>query len=234
MSDGSPVVEPDDPRLQVAEAALETLESVFTHKNLQRQDIPHGDCAQACRDGASALQEARYTYTAPDALRGLDAFQGLLSVPGTLRENLGGDGWWETVDGTARGVADVRWGLGVLEGLPDRLDLPRTGPEVGVDARVGSVVTARDHPSADLQLLRVAAGRGLDVVTNDLSVEADDRVGLALLPPSEVGGSLSEAMLLGVPGEGVLVGVEETSQGRPDVPDEAWAETRNALEQLLT
>lgn len=234
MSAGTDVVEPDDPRLQVAEAALETMGEVFEHKHLQRQDIPHGTCARACQEGTSALQEARYTYASPQALRELEAFRRLVGVAGSLREALGGEAWHEDVPGTALGTARVRWGLDVLEGLPHRLDLASTGPEAGVDARVGRVVTARDHPEADLQLLRVVAGRGLDVVTNDPSVEADDRVGLALLPPSEVGGTVSEAMLLGVPGEGVLVDVDETGEGRPDVPDEAWSETRNALERLLS
>jgi predicted RNA-binding protein with EMAP domain len=227
------VIEPDDPRLRVAEAALETTASVFEHRHLQRQDIAHGECLQRCQDGLSSLQEARYTYAAPDDLRALDAFQRVVDVAAELRKALGGEAWHESVPGTEQGIARVRWGTNVLATLPERLDLPGTGLEVGIDARVGSVVTARDHPEADLQLLRVAAGRGFDVVTNDLAVAADDRVGLALLPPSEVGGRLSEAMLLGVPGEGVLAGVEAGDDGRPDVPDEAWSETRNALDRSL-
>lgn len=234
MSDGSDAIEPDDPRLRVAEAALDRMAKVFEHKLVQRQALPHARCQDACEKGLSALRSLKYSYATPDALREMSQFETLTGLADTLLDQLGGEDWHEDVEETALGIARVRWGVAVLQGLPDRLTLPETGLEAGVDARVGGVVTARQHPHADdLRVLRVAAGRGFDVVTNDETVDADDRVGLALLPPTEIAGTVSEGMLLGLPGGGVLTGVTEGDRGRPDVPDDAWAETRNVLDEFL-
>lgn len=92
--------------------------------------------------------------------------------------------------------------LRILEGLEPRMDL--RDPLCMIDAFYGEVMTASKLVPGKLQLCLVDAGPGngyydgksLKVVTNDLSVKAGRVIPVAMLPPREVGGVISEGMFI--------------------------------------
>lgn len=221
----------EDPRFAVLERALLDLKGIFERGRLKAQ-FPREQAVERAERAHAALMELKWTHAEPEALREMDAFARLLGAADAVEELLGGRDFPDRIAEQAVWVARTRWALSQVRSFGDRLELPGDGWETAVEAAVGRVVSTSDHPEADqLLVTRVAAGRSLRVVTNDTSVEKDDRVGVALLPPVELRGVVSEGMFLGGGGgAGVLRDVEEDAEtGRPDVPEEAWAETRGLL-----
>lgn len=221
----------NDPRLAVAERALEDLDERIQHGHIQAQYDQKGARAAIDR-GLNALKQLKYTYAEPDQLVAMEAFDELLAAVDDVEAALGGEGFYDEIEEDALAVARARWTIDTIRSLEERIHLEGQELETAVEVRPGRILSTREHPEADLVLTRVAAGRSLPVVTNDLSVADDDQVGVALLPPTEIHGALSEAMFLGA-SDGVLTGVEEGAGGRPDVPDEAYNETRNMLDSFL-
>jgi predicted RNA-binding protein with EMAP domain len=223
----------EDPRLLVAEKALEDLAQRVNHGHIKTQ-YDQKAVQEACQTGLNALQALKYSYAEPDDLVEMPQFDELMGVADEVEALLGGEDFHSEIDEEPIAVARARWTVDTIRTLPDRIHLEGQNRETAVDARVGTVLSVREHPNADdLNVTSVAAGRALPVVTNDLDVAADDEVGVALLPPSELRGVISEAMFLG-DDSGVLADVSEDGHGRPDVPDEAWHETRNAVSQFLS
>ena len=71
------------------------------------------------------------------------------------------------------------------------------------------------------------------MITNDLTVKEGNRVAVALLPPANFRGIISEGMFLGA-GEGVLKDVKGEIGGLPKgIPLDALKETRNLVEAFL-
>lgn len=221
----------NDPRLALAEQALSDLHERIQQGHIKAQFDQKG-ALSAIETGQGALKELKYTYAEPDQLVAMDGFDQLVEAVDELEAALGGEGFHEEIEEDPLAVARARWTIDNLRSLEERLFLDGTELETAVEARVGRVLSTREHPEGDLILTRVAAGRSLPVVTNDLSVADDEGVGVALLPPTQIHGVLSEGMFLGAD-EGVLTGVEEGDQGRPDVPGKAYAETRNMLDGFL-
>lgn len=219
----------NDPRFAVLERALLDLKGIFERGHLKAQ-FDRDEAAKAAERAHGALMGLKYANADPETLRGMEPFGRIETAADAIEELLGGPDFADRIADDAVWVARTRWALDQVRSFGERLDLPGAGWETAVEAVAGRVVSASAHPEADgLQVTRVAAGRSLRVVTNDASVDADDAVGVALLPPVELGGVVSEGMFLGVKGEGVLRDVEAGEDGRPDVPDEAWTETRGLL-----
>lgn len=93
--------------------------------------------------------------------------------------------------------------LKILEGVEGRMDIK--DPLCMIDVFYGEVITASKLVPSKLQLCLVDAGsdgsgyyrgRSLKVVTNDLSIKAGQVIPVALLPPREVGGVVSEGMFI--------------------------------------
>ncbi len=93
--------------------------------------------------------------------------------------------------------------LRILEGVEDRMDLK--DPLCMIDVFYGEVITASKLIPGKLQLCLVDAGttgsgyyggHSLRVVTNDLSIKAGQVIPVAMLPPREVGGVISEGMFI--------------------------------------
>jgi predicted RNA-binding protein with EMAP domain len=221
----------NDPRLRVVEQALVDVEERIRHGHIKAQYDRDGAQA-AIEAGSSALQELKYTYAEPDQLVSMEAFDRLETSADELEAAMGGDSFHEEIEEDALAVARLRWTIDQIRSLADRLSLDSDELETAVEVRPGRVISVREHPDGDIWMTRVAAGRSLPVVTNDGSVDDDDQVGVALLPPTEIHGAVSEGMFLG-DADGVLTGVEEGAEGRPDVPAGAYAETRNTLDGFL-
>lgn len=222
----------EDPRFALVEQALEGLGTSITHGHI-KANFPQDEAADAVERGLGAVKALKYSYAEPKQIVSMAEFEELVKAAEIVETLLGGEGFEEEIDEKPLAVAQARWTVDTVRTLEDRLFLDGDGLEVAVEARAGRVVSASPHPNADdLQVTGVAADGGLTVVTNDLDVDADDRVGIALLEPTDLRGVVSTGMFLGGP-EGVLTDVEPDAHGRPDVPDEAWHETRNQLSAYL-
>ena len=125
--------------------------------------------------------------------------------------------------------------MDTIIGLKDRLALgPINDPIIGVDIRVGEVMSVTKHPRNDkLLICNVNLGkRAITVLTNDLTVKDDNKVGVSLLPPQSFSDIVSEGMFLGI--DGVIVKDVEGELGQmPKIPLEALNETRNLVENYL-
>lgn len=222
----------NDPRFLVAEKALEELQGSVLHGRI-KAPLRRDRAEPALHRALAALRALRYCYAEPAAIGAMPQSQELLHAVGEVEAALGGPGFEERIKEDALAVARAGWAVGNVRSLAARLAIPGQGLETAVDLAAGRVLTAAKHPRADsLLVTRVAAGRGLTVVTNDLGVKPDDRVGLALLPPADLRGVVSQGMFLGA-GKGVLKGVEAGPDGRPRVPDAALAETRSMVAQYV-
>lgn len=223
----------NDPRLLVVERGLEDLKASLTHGHIKAQ-FPRQKAAEACERGLGALRGIKYTYAEPEALVQMPLFRELVESIDISETLLGGPGFAKEITEQPLAVAQAEWIISIVRSLEERLLLPGSGLEVAVDVLPGRVVTVRDHPEAEgLKVTGVAAGASLQVVTNDATISADDRVGVALLPPADLRGVVSRGMFLGA-GDGVLTDVRPGPDGRPEVPPGAYAETRNMLSQYLT
>jgi len=191
------------------------------------------------------IQAMRYSYVEPKELIETPQMKALKEKALGIIEALGGDDWHHKflslADKSEREkveeqVAKVRFFLNTILGLDRRLALGKINdPVIAVDIVVGEVMSVGKHPNADrLLVTNVNIGdRAITVVTNDLMVKEGNRVAVALLPPANFRGIVSEGMFLGA-GEGVLKDVKGEIGGLPKgVPLEAFNETRNLVEAFL-
>ena len=145
----------------------------------------------------------KYSYLDYRSLKPM--LEELKSLLAELLKLLGGKEWVKLSKN--RGVdeeriAKIRFCLNIIYNLDSRLRLP-DDLAYAVDIRLGRVESVWKHPNADnLKVCNVNVGRLITVVTNDLTVKEGDRIGVALLPPANLRGIVSEGMFIGS-GEGV-------------------------------
>ncbi len=99
-------------------------------------------------------------------------------------------------------VAEIKYSLLILLGLRGRLALGEENlPEYGVDVVGVEVVTVSKHPGADrLWVLKVGTEKfSLTTVTNLSSVRKGEVRAVAILPPTNLYGVISEAMIVSDP-----------------------------------
>ncbi|WP_297420324.1 tRNA-binding protein [Thermococcus sp.] len=191
------------------------------------------------------IQAVRYTYVDPKELIDTPQMKALKEKARGIIEALGGEDWNHTFLSLAdknerekveEAIAKVHFFLNTILGLEGRLALGKINdPVIAVDIKVGEVMSVAKHPNADrLLVTNVNIGdRAITVVTNDLTMKEGNRVAVALLPPANFRGIVSEGMFLGA-GEGVLKDVKGEIGGLPKgVPLEAFNETRNFVEAFL-
>ncbi|WP_297071496.1 tRNA-binding protein [Thermococcus sp.] len=191
------------------------------------------------------IQAMRYTYVDPKELVEAPQMETLKEKAKGIIEALGGDEWHHTflnlADKSERekveeAIAKVRFFLNTILNLDRRLTLGKINdPVIAVDIKVGEVMSVGKHPNADrLLVTNINIGdRAVTVVTNDLTVKEGSHVAVALLPPANFRGIVSEGMFLGA-GEGVLKDVKGEIGGLPKgIPLEAFNETRNLVEAFL-
>ncbi|AIF68868.1 tRNA-binding protein [Palaeococcus pacificus DY20341] len=191
------------------------------------------------------LQALRYSYLEPSALVEAPQMKALKEKAQGIIEALGGEDWYHRFldladrnerENVEEAIAKIRFFLNTILNLDKRLALGKINdPIIGIDIKVGEVMSVGKHPNADkLLVCNVNIGeRAITVVTNDLSVKDNDRVAVALLPPANFRGITSEGMFLGA-GEGVLKDVKGEVGGLPKgIPLEALNEARNLVEAFL-
>lgn len=233
-----------DYRLLVAEKAVELFLKTVEHAKFKGKWNKKG-AIQLAKEMIPEIQAMRYSYVEPKELIETPQMNALKEKAEGIIEALGGEDWHHRFISLAdknerekveEAVAKVRFFLNTILGLDKRLALGKINdPVIAVDIKVGEVMSVGKHPNADrLLVTNVNIGdRAVTVVTNDLNVKEGNRVAVALLPPANFRGIVSEGMFLGA-GEGVLKDVKGEIGGLPKgVPLEAFNETRNLVEAFL-
>jgi hypothetical protein len=193
----------------------------------------------------SDFQSLTYSYLEGDELVNSPDVATLNEKALNIIECLGGSDWnkkflsnapKEDREKTQENIAKVRFFLDTIIGLKDRLALGAINdPIMGVDIKVGEVMSVTGHPkNENLMLCNVNLGkRAITVVTNDMNVKDDNKVGVSLLPPQSFSDIVSEGMFLGMNGS-ILKDVEGELGAMPKgIPMESLNETRNLVENYL-
>ena len=186
-----------------------------------------------------------YSYLEGDELINSPDVKSLRLKAEKIIEYLGGKDWnkkflsnapKEDKLKTQENIAKVRFFLDTIIGLKDRLALGAINdPIMGVDIKVGEVMSVTAHPKNDkLMLCNVnISKRAITVVTNDLDVKDNHNVGVSLLPPQSFSDIVSEGMFLGMNGS-ILKDVDgEVGEMPKGIPMESLNETRNLVENYL-
>ncbi|WP_297981268.1 tRNA-binding protein [uncultured Methanobrevibacter sp.] len=191
------------------------------------------------------LQSLLYCYLEGDALANCEDVEKLEDKANQIIECLGGDDWnhkfmkgapKDEREKTEENIAKVRFFLDTILGLRARFKFgPINDPIIGIDIRVGEVMSVSKHPNADaLMICNVNLGyRALKIVTNDLDVKEGNHVGVSLLPPASFMEVVSEGMFLGMNGS-ILKDVQGDLGNMPNgIPMESLNETKNMIETFL-
>lgn len=233
-----------DYRLRVAQKATEQFIRVVEGSNL-RGSWNKKQVRLIAKNMNPDIQTMYYSYISPQELAKTPQMENLLKSVDEIIENLGGEDYSkkflaelkrEEREKLELPLAKMKFFFNTIRGLPDRLKLGEINdPVIGVDIKVGELVSVSKHPNTDtLMVCNVNLGKhAITVITNDLSVKDNDKVGVALLPPSAFMGISSEGMFLGA-GEGILKDVEGELGSLPQHIDvAAFNETRNLVDQFL-
>ncbi|RAP47149.1 MAG: tRNA-binding protein [Methanosphaera sp. rholeuAM74] len=233
-----------DYRLKVAQKSVEEFIKVVEGSNL-RGSWNKKQVRLLAKNMIPEIQTMYYSYLSPQELAKTEYVDNLLNSADEIIENLGGEDYASKFQSELNRqerekldlpISKMKFFFSTIRGLPDRLMLGEVDdPVIGVDIQVGELVSVSKHPRTDnLMVCNVNLGsRAITVITNDLSVKDNDRVGVALLPPSEFMGISSEGMFLGA-GEGILKDVEGELGSLPQHIDiNAFNETRNLVDQFI-
>ncbi|MGB9979716.1 tRNA-binding protein [Methanobacterium sp.] len=233
----------NDYRLLICEKAVDLFLRTIEGANLKGRWNKR-NVRQIARDMIPEIQSMYYSYVEPADLAKMPQIESLKEKARKIIENLGGEKWYshfldmvnkEEKSKLEEAIAKIRFFLDIILNVDKRLALgPIDDPIVAIDIKVGEIVSAGEHPSADsLLVCNVNIKRVITVVTNDLEVKESNKVAVAMLPPTSFMGITSEGMFLGA-GEGVLKNVEGELGGMPKgIPLEALNEARNFVESFL-
>ncbi|OED30457.1 tRNA-binding protein [Methanosphaera sp. WGK6] len=233
-----------DYRLKVAEKAIEQFIRVVEGSNL-RGSWNKKQVRLLAKNMNPDIQTLYYSYISPEEITKTPQMDNLLKAVDEIIENLGGEDYSKKFlselnrderEKLELPLSKMKFFFNTIRGLPNRLMLGEIDdPVIGVDIQVGELVSVSKHPQTDtLMICNVNLGkRAITVVTNDLSVKDNDRIAVALLPPSAFMGTSSEGMFLGA-GEGILKDVEGELGSLPQHIDvTALNETRNLVDQYI-
>lgn len=233
-----------DYRLKVAEKSIEDFIRVVEGSNL-RGSWNKKQARLLAKNMNPDIQTLYYSYVSPQELAETPQMENLLKSVDEIIENIGGEDYAKKFQSELNRqerekldlpLAKMKFFFNTIRGLPDRLKLGEIDdPVIGVDIQVGQLVSVSKHQKTDnLMVCNVNLGkRAITVITNDLTVKDNDKVGVALLPPSEFMGVASEGMFLGA-GEGILKDVEGELGSLPQHIDvNAFNETRNLVDAYI-
>ena len=176
----------------------------------------------------SDFQSLTYSYLEGDELVNSPDVAALKEKALKIIEYLGGDDWNKKFLSNAPKEDRQKTQENIALG-------PINDPIMGVDIKVGEVMSVTSHPNNDkLMLCNVNLGkRAITVVTNDMNVKDNNKVGVSLLPPQSFSDIVSEGMFLGMDGS-ILKDVDgELGQMPKGIPMESLNETRNLVENYL-
>jgi uncharacterized protein len=233
-----------DYRLLVAEKSVELFLRTMEGANLKGK-WNKKLALQAAKKMIPEIQTLYYSYLSPDDLAETPQLISLLDSYGKVIVALGGDNWQrqflergsrEEKEKIEDVLSKIKFFLNIIIGLKTRFKMGEIkDPIIGIDIKKGEILSVFSHPRADgLMISNVnLRERVITVVTNDLQVRKGDQVAVALLPPENFMGTISEGMFLGAAG-GVLKDVDgDLGQLPRGIPLESLNETRNLIESFL-
>ncbi|MFW9914158.1 MAG: hypothetical protein ACFFGZ_00985 [Candidatus Thorarchaeota archaeon] len=186
-----------DPRLLLAERAIDTLQENFRQKIPIRIEISKPDLQKVLSGAKSAIMTVKYSYQAPPDLAKDENVLKLVTLGQQLLEQISRAKTPETPTNLA--LSRIEWALRLLAKLADNLKANISTLGGAVDLKVARIqnVSPIQKSKGRLIVSRVHDGeRVLSVVTNLIHVKAGMTLAIALVPPSEVGGVISEAMFV--------------------------------------
>lgn len=181
-----------DPRIVMAEKCSRELKNILLNSKGVGKEPPK--IAEEIEKKIIAL---KYSYLDLESMKPM--LEEIKSEMVKLLELLGGKEWTKKVK--TRGmdeekIARIKFCMNIIYNLDSRLKLP-PDPAYAVDIRLGKVESVWKHPNADnLKVCNVNVGRIITVVTNEQSVKEGDKIPVALLPPVELRGVVSEGMFI--------------------------------------
>lgn len=144
-----------------------------------------------------SLLKIKYSYLPVDLILESEELKMIVEGARRLKEELLPQTVPRLEAGKALALAEIKYALLILLGLPNRIKLgEQNHPEYAVDI-VGVEVTrvARLEGSERLKVTRASAGRAVfTIVTNIQDLRVGEVRAAALLPPAEFMGVVSEAM----------------------------------------
>lgn len=194
----------------------------------------------------SDFQTLNYSYLDHENLANTPEIANLKEKGELVVRYLGGEDWAhqfmsqtpkEEKEKAEEAIAKARFFIDTILGIKNRILFgPINDPIVAIDIKVGEIMSANKHSqNNDLMICNVNLGkRAIKVVTNDSTVKKGNNVAIAMLPPENFSGIVSEGMFLGV-GEGILKDVEGELGSMPKaIPLEALNESRSLIESYLS
>ncbi|WP_457614198.1 hypothetical protein [Methanopyrus sp.] len=174
-------VEPEDPRIRLLLAYVNRVKDRAAsggYSGVNRRRL-----TEVLESLESTLQELRYSYLPPESVS--ERLKGLLS---------------DLKDVVDTEEPELRWLVEYLEYADEIFGREVKDEADAVLCVVGEVGSVREHPNADnLYITVVNTGRfgKRTVVTNITDVEEGNSMAVALLPPREFSGVVSEGMFCG-------------------------------------
>jgi len=207
----------NDPRILMAERCVKDMEKYLGNlREIKKMGI--------IKDLEARVMELKYSYGELEDIR--EFLESIRNFCVKIVDTLGGDGWIKKLRNmkfSELALAHIKFCLNILYNLESRLRLPPNA-EYAVDIRVGEIESVMKHPKAEkLRICNVNVGKVITVVTNIESVKEREKLAVALLPPVEFFGVVSEGMFLshalkeGKPGELPKLSDEERNNARKEV-----------------
>ena len=182
------------PPIIIAELALRLLKKTFAMKLGFRPSLSKVDIETTLRSIESALMVLKYSYLPVNELikheELTNVYNGGLELSEALKPAT------STPSTNQLLLANLKWGISIFLFLERRIKTADSNLGSGVDLKV---VHVRNVQKVDNFLLTRAYDneKTYTIMTNILDLRPNRNVGVAFLPPKEIGGTLSEAMYLG-------------------------------------
>lgn len=206
-----------DPKIIMAERCVRDMERYIGNiRDIKKSGI--------LKDFEAKIMELKYSYGELGDLK--PTLEEIKKFCVNLVNLLGGNDWAKKLKDmrfSSLSIAHIKFCLNILYNLENRLRLPAE-PEYAVDIRIGEIESVMKHPNANkLRICNVNVGKVITVVTNIEGVKEGEKLAVALLPPVEFFGVVSEGMFLshelkeGSPGEIPKLNDEEKNNSRKEV-----------------
>jgi len=180
----------NDPRILMAEKCIKDMEKYIGNlRDIKKSGL--------IKELEAKIMEMKYSY---GELQDLKVYlEGIKALCVKTLNLLGEDNWAKNLKRmkfSDLAISHIKFCLNILYNLDSRLKLP-SHPEYAVDIRVGKIESVIKHPKANkLRICNVNVGKVITVVTNIEDVKEGEKLAVALLPPAEFFGIVSEGMFL--------------------------------------
>ncbi len=222
-----------DARVLVLEDAIRRLNEIVSNRKL-RVHIEYSKLGDTLRTAGALLYEVKYAYTEARTLSELESTKNLVGAINSFQEffrtAVESQGYAPTSSGENAVAAEIDYALRIGRGFQHRLVEYGDDPAYAVDLLAVEItqMTAVEA-SKDLTRCRCTDGSRIwNAVTNLPGIQPGIKLPIAVLPPVEIMGVVSEAMFLS--GDPLP---ESTELGRlKDVPVSALDQARAQVLQI--